>query len=125
MHVHRALHLHVRSGQDWHQAPGVIPLENAMNAHLRDSDREALWLAHELREELRQALEQKGVGMTPGVSPFVDSSGRPSVIVRMDADAARTLALILGEHRAAQLGQRRHDGSHGMPSQEAAIYPFR
>lgn len=96
-----------------------------MNAHLRDSDREALWLAHELREEMRQALDQKGVTGAPGVSPFVDSAGRPNVIVRMDADIARALALILGEHRAVPPGARRNDGSHVPPPRETAAYPYR
>ncbi|REF00046.1 hypothetical protein [Thermomonospora umbrina] len=72
-----------------------------MNAHLTDSDREALWLAQELREELRQALGRRGVTSAPGVSPFVDSAGCPSVLVRMDADAARALSIILAEARAA------------------------
>jgi hypothetical protein len=123
-----------------------------MNAHLSDSDREALWLAHELREEMRQALERRGVTSTPGVSPFVDSTGCPSVIVRMDADAARALAIMLGEQRAvpqmpqipqmpqmpvqpaAATGpqpvvpvpppaQRRHDGSHVFPAREPVGYP--
>ncbi|WP_146087664.1 hypothetical protein [Thermomonospora echinospora] len=112
-----------------------------MNAHLTDSDREALWLAHELREEMRQALERRGVTSAPGVSPFVDSTGCPSVIVRMDADAVRALALILGEHRAAPAmpappaapvgppapippaAQRRHDGSHVFPTREPVGYP--
>ncbi|WP_157995995.1 hypothetical protein [Thermomonospora amylolytica] len=111
-----------------------------MNAHLSDSDREALWIAHELREELRQALERRGVTSAPGVSPFVDSAGRPSVIVRMDADAARALALIMGEQRAAAVppapaapmappapmppaAPRRNDGSHVFPAPQPVGHP--
>ncbi|ACY98210.1 MULTISPECIES: hypothetical protein [Thermomonospora] len=115
-----------------------------MNAHLTDSDREALWLAHELREEMRQALERRGVTSAPGVSPFVDSTGCPSVIVRMDAEAARALTGMLGEQRAMSSvaspmappatapaapppvpppAQRRDDGSHVFPAREPVGYP--
>lgn len=77
-----------------------------MTAHLSGSDREALRLAHQLREELRQALLGWGVSSPTAVSPFVDSAGSPSVIVRMDAESARALAMMLGEHRARMHEQR-------------------
>lgn len=79
----------------------------AMTAHLSGSDREALRLAHELREEIRQALLGWGVGSPAAVSPFVDSSGTPSVIVRLDSESARALAMMLGEHRARMHDQHR------------------
>lgn len=89
-----------------------------MTAHLSDSDRQALRLAHDLREEMRLALAQYGAG-APAVSPFVDPSGRPSVLMRMDADTARALMALLGERRGEpHLGPpepRRADGSHVPP----------
>jgi hypothetical protein len=86
--------------------------EIAMTAHLSDSDRQALRLAQDLREEMRAALPQ--LPAAPSVSPFVDQGGTPSVLLRMDADTARALMAVLAERRAdrtAAPAPRRADGS--------------
>jgi hypothetical protein len=97
--------------------------EIAMTAHLSDSDRQALRLAHDLREEMRQALPQQATA--PSVSPFVDPSGRPSVLMRMDEETARALMALLAEQRAEQAQRfpepRRADGSHVPPPAEPAL----
>jgi|SRR5437868_3723341 len=89
-----------------------------MTAHLSDSDRQALRLAQDLREEMRAALPQHAA--VPSVSPFVDQAGTPNVLLRMDADTARALMAVLAERRvdraAAPLAEpRRADGSHVPP----------
>ncbi|WP_433469053.1 hypothetical protein [Spirillospora sp. CA-128828] len=89
-----------------------------MTAHLSDSDRQALRLAQDLREEMRAALPQ--LPSPPSVSPFVDQAGMPSVLLRMDAETARALMAALAERRAASGGvpsaePRRADGSHVPP----------
>ncbi|GGV37906.1 hypothetical protein GCM10010182_72710 [Actinomadura cremea] len=89
-----------------------------MTAHLSDSDRQALRLAQDLREEMRAALPQ--LPADPSVSPFVDPGGTPSVLLRMDADTARALMAVLAERRMAPGGEqpvepRRADGSHVPP----------
>ncbi|MFG2006013.1 hypothetical protein ACGFNU_43370 [Spirillospora sp. NPDC048911] len=94
-----------------------------MTAHLSDSDRQALRLAHDLREEMRLALPPHGAAL-PAVSPFVDPAGRPSVLMRMDADTARALMALLGERRAEQAvppEPRRADGSHVPPPPGPAV----
>ena len=93
-----------------------------MNAHLSDSDRQALRLAHDLREEMRAAFPQLPSG--PSVSPFVDQAGVPSVLMRMDADTARALMALLAERRAAQATvlppePGEGDGSHVPPAAQA------
>jgi hypothetical protein len=87
--------------------------EIAMTAHLSDSDRQALRLAHDLREEMRLALPHGAGG--PTVSPFVDPAGLPSVLMRMDADTARALMALLRERRMQPPEPRRADGSHVLP----------
>ncbi|MFC5753778.1 hypothetical protein [Actinomadura rugatobispora] len=99
-----------------------------MNAHLSDSDRQALRLAHDLREEMRQALPQQAAA--PSVSPFVDPTGRPSVLMRMDEETARALMAVLTEQRAQAQRfpePRRADGTHVPPPAEpaAAVPPQR
>ncbi|MEU8125268.1 hypothetical protein AB0C21_41715 [Spirillospora sp. NPDC049024] len=85
-----------------------------MTAHLSDSDRQALRLAQDLREEMRAAIPQ--LPAPPSVSPFVDQTGMPSVLLKMDADTARALMALLAERRsAAAAEQRRADGSHVPP----------
>lgn len=89
-----------------------------MTAHLSDSDRQALRLAQDLREEMRAALPQ--LPSAPSVSPFVDQGGTPSVLLRMDAETARALMALLAERRTDRTAPpapepRRADGSHVPP----------
>jgi hypothetical protein len=96
--------------------------EIAMNAHLSDSDRQALRLAHDLREEMRQALPRQAAG--PSVSPFVDPSGRPAVLMKMDEETARAMMALLMERReqAQRYPEaRRADGTHVPPPPEPAM----
>jgi hypothetical protein len=97
--------------------------EIAMNAHLSDSDRQALRLAHDLREELRQALPQQACA--PSVSPFVDPSGRPAVLMKMDEETARAMMALLVERRTEHARRhpepRRADGTHVPPPPEPAM----
>ncbi|XRQ16117.1 hypothetical protein ACN3XK_36175 [Actinomadura welshii] len=91
---------------------------------MSDSDRQALRLAHDLREEMRAALPQ--LPSAPSVSPFVDQAGMPSVLLRMDADTARALMALLAERRMGQAGAppaeaRRGDGSHVPPPAAQAV----
>ncbi|WUI03823.1 hypothetical protein OHR68_19115 [Spirillospora sp. NBC_00431] len=86
---------------------------------MSDSDRQALRLAQDLREEMRAALPQ--LPTEPSVSPFVDQTGTPSVLLRMDADSARALMALLAERRlgrdsAPSADPGRADGTHGPPS---------
>ncbi|MFI0356788.1 hypothetical protein [Actinomadura sp. 9N407] len=93
-----------------------------MNAHLSDSDRQALRLAHDLREEMRQALPRQAAG--PSVSPFVDPSGRPAVLLKMDEETARAMMALLVERReqAQRYPEaRRADGTHVPPPPEPAM----
>ncbi|MGK5550042.1 hypothetical protein ACSNOI_00365 [Actinomadura kijaniata] len=92
-----------------------------MTAHLSDSDRQALRLAHDLREELRQALPGQAA---PSISPFVDPSGRPSVLMRMDADTAHALMALLGERRAAPADPHRVEGMPQAAPPPASAPPF-
>jgi hypothetical protein len=96
--------------------------EIAMNAHLSDSDRQALRLAHDLREGMRQALPRQVAA--PSVSPFVDPSGRPSVLLRMDEATARAVMALLvaqgAEQGQAPAETRRADGSHVPPAPGSA-----
>src|SRR5690606_41556862 len=93
MHVHQPLHLHAIPSRMIPGPPHVNSPEIAMNAHLSDSDRQALRLAHDLREEMRAALPH--LPAAPSVSPFVDQAGMPSALLRMAADMARALLALL------------------------------
>ncbi len=123
MHVHQPLHLHAIPSRMIPGPPHVNSPEIAMNAHLSDSDRQALRLAQDLREEMRAALPQLPA---PSVSPFVDQSGMPSVLLKMDAETAHALMALLAERRADRGGvpgpePRRVDGSHVPPTATQAV----
>ncbi|MFC4914010.1 hypothetical protein [Actinomadura gamaensis] len=87
-----------------------------MTAHLSDSDRQALRLAHDLREELARNLPDRSAA--PSISPYVDPAGRPSVLVRLDDETARALIAVLGDRRVPPAQEpRRTDGSLPAPPQ--------
>ncbi|WP_157610372.1 hypothetical protein [Spirillospora albida] len=93
---------------------------------MSDSDRQALRLAQDLREEIRAVLPR--VAAAPSVSPFVDQSGMPSVLLKMDAETARALMAVLAERRGApgappQREPRRADGSHVPPPSQPPPFP--
>lgn len=56
---------------------------------LSNRDRQAINLAHHLREQLGHWLNRRGITTaTLLISPFVDPAGQPSVLVRMNAAQA-------------------------------------
>ncbi|MFI0412296.1 hypothetical protein [Actinomadura sp. 3N508] len=87
-----------------------------MNAHLSDSDRQALRLAQDLREEMRAALPHAPT--EPSVSPFVDQTGTPSVLLRLDADTARALMALLAERRMERGALERNSAPGAAPAGE-------
>ncbi|WP_026416287.1 hypothetical protein [Actinomadura oligospora] len=85
-----------------------------MTAHLSDSDRQALRLAHDLREQLARNLPDHIA--SPSISPYVDPAGRPSVLVRLDDETARALITALGDRGVPPAPEpRRMDGSLHAP----------
>jgi hypothetical protein len=74
---------------------------------LRQSELDAVALADDLRALLFCWFRRRGVRVPPfGVSAYVNAADQPSVVIRMEAYAARSLALSLDEQRQAD-GRRR------------------
>lgn len=81
--------------------------------HLNDRDREALRLAHVLREHMQAWLSRHGIFGTLVISPLVDPAGQPSVLVRMNAPVAHALLQVLHESHPASHPQAHGHQSHG------------
>jgi len=56
--------------------------------NLSNKDRQALRLAGDLQKALDEWLGHRGVGQSCVVSPFVDPTGEPAVIIKMTAPVA-------------------------------------
>jgi len=56
--------------------------------NLTDSDRQALRLADNLQKAVAQWLSYRGVDQSCTVSPFVDPTGQPAVLIKMNAHVA-------------------------------------
>jgi hypothetical protein len=56
--------------------------------NLSDKDRQALQLAGDLQKALDEWAGRRGVGQSCTVSPFVDPTGEPAVIIKMTAPVA-------------------------------------
>ena len=59
--------------------------------NLTDKDRQALRLADDLQKAIDQWLGRRGVEQSCAVSPFVDPTGEPAVIIKMNARAASAM----------------------------------
>ena len=73
--------------------------------NLSDNDRRALRLAGDLQKALGQWLSYRGVDQPCTVSPFVDPTGQPAVIIRMDAHVAHAMIDSLNEQHPRSVGQ--------------------
>jgi hypothetical protein len=70
--------------------------------YLDDTDRRALRLADNLQKAMQRWLSNRGVDQSCTVSPFVDPSGQPAVVIKMNAQVAMVMADSLNEqHRHA------------------------
>jgi len=65
--------------------------------NLSDNDRRALRLAGDLQKAVGQWLSYRGVDQPCTVSPFVDPTGQPAVVIRMNAHVARAMIDSLNE----------------------------
>jgi hypothetical protein len=83
-------------------------------SHLTDNDRQALELARDLRANMQQWLTQHGANGTFSISPFVDPSGKPSVIITMDSPLALAMMRSLNQQSAPA---PQHPGQLPVPTQ--------
>lgn len=72
--------------------------------NLSDNDRRALRLAGDLQKAVGQWLSYRGVDQPCTVSPFVDPTGQPAVVVRMNAHVARAMIDSLNEQHPRTAG---------------------
>ncbi|WP_222720728.1 hypothetical protein [Actinomadura sp. HBU206391] len=72
----------------------VMPSDDRLTVQ----DRQAIDLAHRLRQRIGRRLARRGIiTATVGISPYVDPAGQPSVVICMNAGAAQALLHDLGE----------------------------
>jgi hypothetical protein len=67
--------------------------------YLNDKDRRALRLAKDLQTAIQQWLSHRGVDQAVAISPFIDSTGQPAVIIKMNARVACVMIDSLNEQR--------------------------
>jgi hypothetical protein len=72
--------------------------------NLSDNDRRALRLAGDLQKAVGQWLSYRGVDQPCTVSPFVDPTGQPAVVIRMNAQVACAMIDSLNEQHPRTAG---------------------
>ena len=80
--------------------------------NLSDNDRRALRLASDLQKAVEQWLIHRGVDQPCTVSPYVDATGQPAVVIKLNARVARAMIDGLNEQRPHPAGR---PGSGGTP----------
>lgn len=71
---------------------------------LDDKQLRALQLGNDLRSAIQQWLRYRGADQSFAVSPYVDGTGEPAVLIRMNAHVA---AIMIDSLRAAGQMHRR------------------
>lgn len=65
--------------------------------YLNESDQQALRLAHELQLSMHRWLSDRGVRNTCTISPYVDASGEPAVLIKMNTAVANAMLASFNE----------------------------
>jgi hypothetical protein len=68
--------------------------------NLSDSDRQALQLAGDLQRAVARWLSYRGVNQSCTISPFVDRTGQPNVVISMNAHVAYAMIDSLNDQHA-------------------------
>ncbi len=68
--------------------------------NLSDQDQRALRLADHLQKAVEQWLSNRGVDQPCTVSPFVDPTGQPAVLLKLNAHVACAMIDSLNEQHA-------------------------
>ncbi len=79
--------------------------------NLSDTDRQALRLAAHLRQAMAQWLSYRGAGQSCAISPFVDSTGQPAVLIKINAHTACAMIDSLNEQYNRSREQPRPAGT--------------
>ena len=72
---------------------------------LSDQDQRALRLAGQLQKAIEQWLSDRGVDQPCTVSPFVDPTGQPAVLLKLNAHVACAMIDSLNEQHAHRTEQ--------------------
>ena len=81
--------------------------------YLDDTDRRALQLAGRLQKAMQRWLSYRGEDQSCTVSPFIDPTGQPAVIIKMNAQVACDMVDSLNEPDAHAGEQPRPDAAPG------------
>lgn len=89
---------------------------------INDNERAAVQLAHEVRGRIGRWLSQRQVNSSVIVTPFVDSAGRPNLLIRANAYVAHALMLSIEEHSQPSPPPRQA-GHHSPPPPPPHLRP--
>ncbi len=81
--------------------------------YLDDTDRRALQLADRLQKAMQRWLSYRGEDQSCTVSPFIDPTGQPAVIIKMNAQVPCVMVDSLNEPDAHAGEQPRPDTAPG------------
>ena len=81
--------------------------------NLNDRGRRALRLADHLQKAMEQWLSYRGVSQSCTVSPFVDPTGQPTVILTINAHVACVMIDSLNEQHARSTEQLSPESTPG------------
>ncbi len=67
--------------------------------YLNDKDRRALRLAKDLQAAIQQWFSHRGMDRAVTISPFIDPTGHPAVVIKLSAHVACVMIDSLNEQR--------------------------
>jgi hypothetical protein len=73
--------------------------------YLTDSDQQALRLAGDLQKAMQQWLNHRGLDDSCAISPYVDPTGQPAVLIKMNTNVAHAMVAGLNEQHTRSIEQ--------------------